>query len=436
MSSASLTASNSPAQRAEPEVARKTWLAVLGACLGAFLAILNIQVVSSALADLQGAIGAGVDEGGWIVTAYLVAEIIVIPLSGWFARAFSLRTYLLASTFFFLVFTVGCTFATNLGQMIVLRALQGFAGGSLIPLAFTLIMTRLPPSKHPIGLTIYSVSAIFAPSIGPVIGGYCNDNFGWQSIFLINLLPGAVMFGMLWLSLDREPRRLELLRQGDWVGIATMAIGLGCLETVLEEGNKDDWLGSPLITRLTVIAAVALVAFCIQQLVYARPLLHLRLFARRNFALGSIANFFFGFSLVWLAVHRAVLPGAGARLQRPGDRLGSDLDRPAATGVAAAHAASGEIRGPPVPGDRRLCALYSGQPPGRSSVGGLLRTAIHFLEPGARGGAVGGDDAHDGTCDRGHRARARPLGIGPVQHGPQPGRRHRYRRPADLSHPA
>jgi DHA2 family multidrug resistance protein len=303
VSSASLTATSSPAQLAEPEVSRKTWLAVLGACLGAFLAILNIQVVSSALADLQGAIGAGVDEGGWIVTAYLVAEIIVIPLSGWFARAFSIRTYLLASTFFFLVFTVGCTFATNLGQMIVMRALQGFAGGSLIPLAFTLIMTRLPPSKHPIGITIYSVSAIFAPSIGPVIGGYCNDNFGWQSIFLINLLPGAVMLVMLWLSLDREPRRLELLRQGDWVGIATMAIGLGCLETVLEEGNKDDWFGSPFISRLAVIAAVALVAFCIQQLIYARPLLHLRLFARRNFALGSIANFFFGFSMFgWLYI--------------------------------------------------------------------------------------------------------------------------------------
>ena len=291
------------AQRAEPEVSRKTWIAVIGSCLGAFLAILNIQVVSSSLADIQGAIGTGVDEGGWIVTAYLVAEIIVIPISGWFARAFSLRIYLLASTFAFLVFTVACTFATNLGQMIVLRALQGFAGGSLIPLAFLIIMTRLPPSKHPIGLTIYSVSAIFAPSIGPVIGGYCNDNFGWQSIFLINLVPGALMFAILWLSLDREPPQPRLLRQGDWFGIITMAVGLGSLETVLEEGNKDDWFGSAFITRLSVIAAVALVAFCIQQLLYGKPLLHLRLFARRNFALGSIANFFFGFSLYgWLYI--------------------------------------------------------------------------------------------------------------------------------------
>jgi DHA2 family multidrug resistance protein len=290
-------------RHAEPEVSRKTWIAVVGSALGAFLAILNIQVVSSSLADIQGAIGAGTDEGGWIVTAYLVAEIIVIPISGWLARALSLRTYLLASTFLFLVLTVACTFATNLGQMIVLRALQGFAGGSLIPLAFMIIMTRLPPSKHPMGLTIYSVSAIFAPSIGPVIGGYFNDNFGWQSIFLINLLPGAVMFAMLWYALEREPRHLDLLRRGDWIGIATMAVGLGSLETVLEEGNKDDWFGSAFITRLTVIAGVALVAFCIQQLITRNPLLHLRLFARRNFALGSIANFFFGFSMYgWLYI--------------------------------------------------------------------------------------------------------------------------------------
>src|SRR5580700_9626238 len=191
MANTSIAVAMSPP--AEPEVSAKTWLGVVGAALGAFLAILNIQVVSSALADIQGAIGTGVDEGGWIVTAYLVAEIVVIPLSGWLARALSVRTYLLASTFLFLVFSVACTFAHNLGEMIVYRALQGLAGGSFIPLAFMIIMTRLPPSKHPVGLTIYSVSAIFAPAIGPVIGGYCNDNFGWQSIFLINLLPGALM---------------------------------------------------------------------------------------------------------------------------------------------------------------------------------------------------------------------------------------------------
>jgi len=295
--------SPSVSQADNDSVSVKTWIAVVGACLGAFLAILNIQIVSSSLADIQGAIGTGADEGGWVMTAYLVAEIIVIPISGWLARVFSVRTYLLTNTFLFLVLTVACAFTTNLGQMIAVRALQGFAGGVLIPLAFSIIMTRLPPSKHAIGLSIYSVSAIFAPSIGPVIGGYCNETFGWQSIFFVNLPPGAVMLGMLWFALDAEPRQLELLRRGDWPGIATMAIGLGSLETVLEEGNKDDWFGSIFIVRLSIVAAIALFAFVIIQLVRNNPLLHLRLLARRNFGLGSLANFFFGLSMYgWVYV--------------------------------------------------------------------------------------------------------------------------------------
>jgi MFS transporter, DHA2 family, multidrug resistance protein len=198
--------SASASRPVDAPVSLRTWMAVVGAAFGAFLAILNIQIVSSSLADIQGAIGAGSDDGGWITTAYLVAEIIVIPISGWLSRVFSVRTYLLTNTFLFLALSVGCAFTTNLGQMIVVRAMQGFAGGVLIPLAFSIIMTRLPPSKHAIGLSIYSISAVFAPAIGPVIGGFCNETFGWQSIFFVNLLPGVVMFMMLWFSLDAEPR--------------------------------------------------------------------------------------------------------------------------------------------------------------------------------------------------------------------------------------
>ncbi|HEY2048902.1 MAG TPA: MDR family MFS transporter [Caulobacteraceae bacterium] len=305
MSLANPTVEAAPKLVAPPAdaVSLKTWIAVVGVALGAFLAILNIQIVSSSLADIQGAIGAGVDEGGWITTAYLVAEIIVIPISGWLARVFSIRLYLLVNTFLFLVLTVVCAFTTNLSEMIVARALQGFAGGVLIPLAFTIIMTKLPPSKHAIGLSIYAISAIFAPSIGPVIGGYCNDTFGWQSIFFINILPGAVMFAMLWISLEPEPLRLDLLRGGDWLGVATIAVGLGALETVLEEGEKDDWFGSKFIIRMSVLSAVALVSFVIVQFTRKAPLLHLRLLARRNFGLSSIANFFFGFSMYgWLYI--------------------------------------------------------------------------------------------------------------------------------------
>ena len=285
------------AEVAPESVSFKTWIAVIGSTLGAFLAILNIQVVGASLADIQGGIGAGLDDGGWITTSYLIAEIIVIPLSGWLANVFSLRTYLLTNTILFLGLTAACAFAHTLGQMIVIRAAQGFAGGVLIPLAFTIIMTRLPRSKYAIGLAIYSVAVVFGPSIGPVIGGYISDNYGWQAIFFLSLPAGLVMVGMLWYALDPAPRQLHLLREGDWVGVLSMALGLGCLETVLEEGDKDDWFGSPFIARLAVVAVVSLGVFIYVELKRSAPLLHLRLLTRRNFGLGTGANFIFGFSM-------------------------------------------------------------------------------------------------------------------------------------------
>ncbi|MGD0504123.1 MAG: DHA2 family efflux MFS transporter permease subunit [Steroidobacteraceae bacterium] len=290
-------ASADSAAGATDQVSFKTWVAVVGSTLGAFLAILNIQVVGASLADIQGGIGAGIDDGGWITTSYLIAEIIVIPLSGWLASVFSLRAYLLTSTALFLGLTAACAFAENLGQMIAIRAAQGFAGGVLIPLAFTIIMTKLPRSKHAIGLAIYSVSVVFAPSIGPALGGYFSDNFGWQSIFFLSLPPGVVMIAMLWYALEPAPRQLHLLARGDWLGVVSMALGLGCLETVLEEGNKDDWFGSPLILRLTIVGVVSLALFVYVELKRSAPLLQLRLLARRNFGFGTCANFVFGFSM-------------------------------------------------------------------------------------------------------------------------------------------
>lgn len=275
----------------------RTWLAVLGSTLGAFVAVLNIQITNAALPDIQGAIGAGLNDGGWISTAYLITEIIVIPLTGWLSRVFSVRRYLLVNAALFLVFSVLCATAHDLGQMIVWRALQGFTGGVLIPMAFTIIMTMLPPGKQPVGMALFAVSATFAPAIGPTIGGWLNDNYGWQYIFYVNLVPGVVMLGMLWASLDPSPMQLRLLRQGDWIGIVSMAIGLGALQTVLEEGNKDGWFGSPFIVRLSVTAAIALTLFLIVEFTAQRPLLNLRLLLRRNFGFGTLANFLLGTAL-------------------------------------------------------------------------------------------------------------------------------------------
>ena len=280
-----------------PAVPAKTWIAVIGATLGAFMAVLNIQIVNASLADVQGAIGAGIDDGGWISTSYLIAEIVVIPLSGWLAQVFSIRIYLLTNAILFLVLSAACALAQDLSQMIVLRAVQGFTGGVLIPMAFTLIITLLPRAKQPVGLALFALSATFAPAIGPTIGGYLTENFGWQYIFYVNVVPGAIMVGMLWYALDAKPMKLALLREGDWAGIITMAIGLSALQTVLEEGNKDDWFGSPFIVKLSVIAAVALAAFLIIELTVKKPLLNLRLLVRRNFGFGMLANFLLGVAL-------------------------------------------------------------------------------------------------------------------------------------------
>jgi DHA2 family multidrug resistance protein len=287
----------SRASQPAPSVSPRTWLAVGGATLGAFMAVLNIQIVNASLADIQGAIGAGIDDGGWISTSYLIAEIVVIPLSGWLAQVFSIRVYLLTNAILFLAFSAACALALDLPQMIVLRALQGFTGGVLIPMAFTLIITLLPKAKQPVGLALFALSATFAPAIGPTIGGYLTENWGWQYIFYVNLAPGALMIGMLWVSLEATPMELKLLREGDWPGIITMAVGLGALQTALEEGNKDDWFGSQFIVRLSVIAVVALALFLWIELTGKKPLLNLRLLARRDFGFGSLANFLLGIAL-------------------------------------------------------------------------------------------------------------------------------------------
>lgn len=275
----------------------RTWLAVIGAAVGTFMAVINIQIVNASLPDIRSALGAGANDGGWIVTAYMVAEIIVIPMCGWLSRVFSVRRYLVVNAALFLVFSVACAAARDLDQMIVLRVLQGLSGGVLIPMAFTLVITLLPPSQRPIGLAIFAFSATFAPCIGPTLGGWLNDHWGWQYVFYVNLPPGIVMIGLLWLALERQPMQLGLLRHGDWAGIVAMAVGLGALQVVLEEGNEEGWFDSPFILRLTVLAACALCLFVRIELSTPHPLLNLRLLRRRNFGLGVVAMFLVGAAL-------------------------------------------------------------------------------------------------------------------------------------------
>jgi DHA2 family multidrug resistance protein len=274
-----------------------TWIAVLASLLGAFMAVLNIQITNASLLYIEGGIGTGIDNGAWISTAYLIGEIIVIPLTDYLSRVFSFRLFLIVNAVLFLIFSASCAFAHDLPQMIVLRGIQGFTGGVLIPMSFTLILTRLPKPQQPTGMALFALTATFAPAIGPAIGGYLTEAYGWQYIFFVNIVPGVVMVVALWLTLEREPMQLNLLGEGDWLGIAAMAIGLAALQTVLDEGNKDDWFDSVFIVRLSIIAVVFLVLFCWIELVSDRPTVNLRLLANRNFGLGTLANFLVGFAL-------------------------------------------------------------------------------------------------------------------------------------------
>ena len=278
-------------------VSFKTWVCVLGVLLGCFMAVLNIIVTNSSLRDIAGTLGASYDEISWVPTAYLVAEIVVIPLTAWLSAAFSLKNYLLVNSILFVFFSVCCGEARSLDLMIAFRVLQGFTGGVLIPLSFVVILQYLPTSKQPIGMALFSVTATFAPAIGPLVGGWLTDNYGWPFIFFINLVPGLALIASVWFTMERQPMNLGLLKKGDWWGIATMAVGLAAFEIVLEDGNRKDWFGDPGIVKLAWTAAIGIIAFIIIEFRTKEPLVDLKLFTRRNFALGSIVNVILGVGL-------------------------------------------------------------------------------------------------------------------------------------------
>lgn len=265
--------------------------------LGAFMAVLDIQITNASLKDIQAALGATLEEGSWISTAYLVAEIVVIPLTGWLSQVFSTRRYLLTNAALFVLFSVCCAWSWNLQSMIVFRAFQGFTGGVLIPMAFTYILRNLPPAKQLVGLAMFAITATFAPSIGPTLGGWLTENFSWEYIFYLNVIPGVLLISAVFYALPSEPVRLNLLKSGDWVGIIAMAIGLGSLQVVLEEGSRKDWFESEFIVRLAVVAAIFLTIFFWIELTRRRPFIELWLLKGRNFSLATIVNVALGIGL-------------------------------------------------------------------------------------------------------------------------------------------
>ncbi|WP_416427439.1 DHA2 family efflux MFS transporter permease subunit [Pseudomonas sp. App30] len=270
---------------------------MMSVMLGAFMAVLDIQITNSSLKDIQGALSATLEEGSWISTSYLVAEIIMIPLTAWLVQLLSARRLAVWVSLGFLASSLLCSMAWNLESMIVFRAMQGFTGGALIPLAFTLTLIKLPEHHRAKGMAMFAMTATFAPSIGPTLGGWLTENFGWQYIFYINVPPGLLMIAGLLYGLEKKAAHWALLKSTDYAGILTLGVGLGCLQVFLEEGHRQDWLESTEIVVLAVIALLSLITFVILQVSRANPLINLGILRNRNFGLSSIASLGMGVGL-------------------------------------------------------------------------------------------------------------------------------------------
>ncbi|WP_178116246.1 MDR family MFS transporter [Pseudomonas sp. LD120] len=270
---------------------------MMSAMLGAFMAVLDIQITNSSLRDIQGALSATLEEGSWISTSYLVAEIIMIPLTAWLVQLLSARRLAVLVSAGFLIASLLCSMAWSLESMIVFRALQGFTGGALIPLAFTLTLIKLPEHHRAKGMAMFAMTATFAPSIGPTLGGWLTQHWGWEYIFYINVPPGLLMIAGLLYGLEKKAAHWELLKSTDYAGIFTLGLGLGCLQVFLEEGHRKDWLESSLIVTLGSIALISLITFVIVQVSKPNPLINLGILRNRNFGLSSISSLGMGVGL-------------------------------------------------------------------------------------------------------------------------------------------
>lgn len=274
-----------PREPAQPEKANvAAWLGVAAGAIGSLMATLDISIVNASLPTIQGEIGASASEGTWLATSYLVAEIIIIPLTGWLARVFGLRQFLIFAATFFTFFSVVCGLSTSLTMMIVGRVGQGLTGGAMIPTALTIIATRLPKSQQPIGTAIFGLTAIMGPVLGPLVGGWLTENFSWHYAFFINVPIGAILMALLLLGLPKSRMHLDELVNADWLGVLGMVLGLGGLTVVLEEGHREQWFESGTIWRLSALTLLGFVMIGIGQVYAKRPVVKLALLRNRAFA--------------------------------------------------------------------------------------------------------------------------------------------------------
>ena len=285
---------------AEEKIDPKKAFAFLAMVFGMFMAILDIQIVSASLAEIQAGLGASSDEISWVQTSYLIAEVVMIPLSGFLGRLLSTRVLFTVSAAGFTAASVLCATATNIEQMIVYRAIQGFIGGGMIPSVFAAAFTIFPPSKRSIVSPIVGLVATLAPTVGPTIGGYLSHAFSWHWLFLVNVGPGILVAIAAWNLIDFDKGDKSLLAKFDWWGLAGMAAFLGSLEYVLEEGPRNDWFQDSHIVIMTIVLMAGALMFFYRAFTAEEPIVDLSAFRNMNFALGSSFSFIMGVGLYGL----------------------------------------------------------------------------------------------------------------------------------------
>ena len=283
----------SPARSAAGD--RNPWIIATVISIASFMEVLDIAIANVSLQHIAGAMSASYDESTWILTSYLVANAIVIPLSSWLGQLLGRKRYYMMSVALFALASLSCGLAPSLAVLVVARVVQGMAGGGLQPMTQTMLVDSFPPQRRGQALAVFGLTVILAPTIGPVLGGYITDTYSWRWVFLINVPVGMLSLALVQ-TLVSEPallrrERRERLRRGirlDLSGTALIALGLGFLEITMDRGQRDDWFASPMISASAAIAALSLAGFVLRELTAREPLLDLRLFRHRNFAVATL----------------------------------------------------------------------------------------------------------------------------------------------------
>jgi DHA2 family multidrug resistance protein len=272
------------------------WAGFAMMCTGMFMAILDVQVVATSLPTIQSALDIPPDQMSWVQTAYLIAEVIAIPLTGALTRVLSMRWLFVFALTVFTLASIGCAASTSFSVLICWRVIQGFSGGTLIPAVFTAVFVLFPVRNQGVATTLAGVLAVLAPTVGPIVGGWITQTYSWHWLFLINVLPGVVAVLFAAILLPRDSTRLEELRSLDFVSLCLMAASLAALEIALKEAPQNGWSSRYILSLLTLSFACAVV-FVVRTLRASKPVVDLRNFADRNFTIGCILSFVLGIGL-------------------------------------------------------------------------------------------------------------------------------------------